>query len=346
MRRNRGNERVSYPAARIGDPVTHDGVTPCGTVGPPMTPAVDAPVLIEGLPAAHVGCTVLCSGATSAGPAHPPPAVGAPPVPIVLGSSGVFIHGKPAARWVPGPDFAFCSAQIGNLALALTRSVWIGDGVPSEEASASPGQLFTLDDKGNLRVNEAITVVGSPEFKAAAQEALTKIYSTKAGRQVIESIGQSGKKVAISETSSVDDSPAYSLALSDADAAKPGTPVLDYKGQQMRNLAGEPIVATGKGSHAELRWDPTFELENPAAPDHPMPNDAVIFHELTHSDRQVHGTVDSTPKEGWDSREEETAISTGTPSETDYLRERGYPWRRTNHGTGFVPNQASGGGSP
>src|SRR5262245_40164442 len=93
------------PAARIGDTVTHDLNTPCGTILPPPTPPVAGQVLIEGMPAAYVGCMVACSGATSAGPAHPPPAAGAGPVPIMLGSPCVLINGFPAARWATSGDF-------------------------------------------------------------------------------------------------------------------------------------------------------------------------------------------------------------------------------------------------
>ena len=39
--------------------------------------------LARRLPAAHVTCTVVCSGATSLGPVHPPPVPPAPPPPII-----------------------------------------------------------------------------------------------------------------------------------------------------------------------------------------------------------------------------------------------------------------------
>lgn len=118
---------LSGPAARIGDPVTHDLLTPSGVIGPPLSPPTGGIVLIEGLPAAHVTCTVVCSGSTSAGmPAHPPPAMGAPPAPIVLGSTAVLINGFPAARWAPSGDVTACAAQLGDQKLAATRTVIIG----------------------------------------------------------------------------------------------------------------------------------------------------------------------------------------------------------------------------
>ena len=70
-----------FPAARIFDPITHDGVAPCGTIAGPLAgPCPLPPVVIEQLLAAHVGCTVLCTGLTSLGPVHPP-TIPVPPLP-------------------------------------------------------------------------------------------------------------------------------------------------------------------------------------------------------------------------------------------------------------------------
>jgi uncharacterized Zn-binding protein involved in type VI secretion len=123
-----------FPAARKGDPVTHDLLVPSGVIGPPlMGPCLMGPVLIEGLPAAHVQCTVVCSGAVTGGLAHPSPLV---PPPIVKGSSSVLIHGMPAARWMVSGDLGACTAQLGDPKLVATRTVFIGDiGISSPQAS-------------------------------------------------------------------------------------------------------------------------------------------------------------------------------------------------------------------
>lgn len=117
-----------FPAARKGDPVTHDLLVPSGIIGPPLTgPCPMGPVLIEFLPAAHVGCLAICSGATSFGPAHPPPVPPAPPgFPIVKGSMTVLIHGMPAARWAPSGDLAACGVFLGDPKLIATRRTLIG----------------------------------------------------------------------------------------------------------------------------------------------------------------------------------------------------------------------------
>jgi hypothetical protein len=119
-----------FPAARKGDPVTHDMLVPSGVIGPPITgpcPPPMGPVMIEMLPAAHVNCTVICSGVTSLGPIHPPPIPPAPPPPIVKGSVSVLIHGLPAARWVPSGDIGACTVFLGDPKLAAMRTVLIGD---------------------------------------------------------------------------------------------------------------------------------------------------------------------------------------------------------------------------
>jgi uncharacterized Zn-binding protein involved in type VI secretion len=85
-------------------------------------------VLIEYLPAAVVGDFVTCTGALSAGIAHPPQA-GPPPavppsVPIVKGSATVMISFLSAARWMV--DMAGCGVFLGDLKLMATRTVLIG----------------------------------------------------------------------------------------------------------------------------------------------------------------------------------------------------------------------------
>lgn len=112
-----------FPAAREGDPITHDMLVPCGVIGPPAAGPCPEPVLIEYLPAAHVGCTVVCTGVISGGLSHPPPPL---PPPITLGSATVLIHGMPAARWLPSLDLGGCGVFLGDIALGPGRTVLIG----------------------------------------------------------------------------------------------------------------------------------------------------------------------------------------------------------------------------
>ena len=50
----------------------------------------------------------------------------------------------------------------------------------------------------------------------------------------------------------------------------------------------------------------------------------MLFHELSHASQHMNGTNDCHPEPGWTTAEERRAISTGPPSEADYLREQGY----------------------
>jgi hypothetical protein len=113
-----------FPAARIGDPITHDLVTPCGVIGPALAPPAGL-VTIEFLPAAYVTCAAICTGVITGGIVHPPPPP-TPPVPIVKGSLTVLVNFMPAARWTPAPDVAGCGVFLGMPPLAATRTVLVG----------------------------------------------------------------------------------------------------------------------------------------------------------------------------------------------------------------------------
>jgi uncharacterized Zn-binding protein involved in type VI secretion len=108
-----------FPAARIGDPITHDLATPCGVISahPPGPPPL--PVVIEMLPAAYVTCLVTCTGLV--GVYHPPLTA-----PIVKGSATVQINFRPAARWAPSGDVAACGVFLGDPKLTPGRTVVIG----------------------------------------------------------------------------------------------------------------------------------------------------------------------------------------------------------------------------
>jgi uncharacterized Zn-binding protein involved in type VI secretion len=113
---------MKFPAARKGDPVTHGGISPCGTIGPPAGECGYGPVFIEGLRAAHVGCLAICDGTLGPGVIHPP----TPATPIIVGSETVKIHALPAARWLPSGDLTACGAFLGLSPLAGARTVFIG----------------------------------------------------------------------------------------------------------------------------------------------------------------------------------------------------------------------------
>jgi len=113
-----------FPAARIGDPITHDLLVPCGMIAPPVSGPSPQLVLIEYMPAAYVTCQCVCTGAISGGIVHPP--LPGPQPPIVMGSTTVMICGFPAARWSPALDMGACGVFLGDPKLAALRTVLIG----------------------------------------------------------------------------------------------------------------------------------------------------------------------------------------------------------------------------
>ena len=54
--------------------------------------------------------------------------------------------------------------------------------------------------------------------------------------------------------------------------------------------------------------------------------------------RACYALLDGVHEDPESGGQERVTISTGDPSEADYLRESGYPWHRTDHNTTFAPN--------
>jgi hypothetical protein len=138
-----------FPAARKGDPITHDLLVPSGVIAPPIFGPcpVGGPVTVEMLPAAHVICTVACTGAVTGAIAHPPPPV---PPPITISSASVHIHNMPAARWVVSGDAAACAVFLGDPKLVPTRTTLIGGPSVTFKPSGKGGStLVAVDDHLN-----------------------------------------------------------------------------------------------------------------------------------------------------------------------------------------------------
>jgi len=133
---------AKYPAARAGDPITHDGISPCGTIAPR---GGGPPVNIEGQVAATVGFPFACDGKTGIGPAHPPVPAGA----VFSGSSTVFVNGAPLARWIPSGDSGTCGVFLGKAAGGRTVFVGgdAGDGGCDDGGDGSDAGCQTEDDE-------------------------------------------------------------------------------------------------------------------------------------------------------------------------------------------------------
>jgi hypothetical protein len=297
-----------FPAARIGDSVTHDRVTPSGLIGEPLRGPFADSVLIEHQEAAHVACTVLCNGATAQGPAHPPPPA---PALILTGSLTVLIHGRAAARWDPSQDIGGCMVFLGKAAEAATRTVLIGGPVFPLPIVILPG--------GVVQVGNNITIGGDPEYQAKVIADLFRISLTPIGLARLDSLDSLGKPVRIvpcdkdnPDNSTMPDKP--------ADAAAKGT-----------RAKGTLEPGTGDGTGSEIHFDADFEPPTAKDPSVKRPADVGLQHELTHAEHNARGNGDHSgddahPNNG--TKEETETIK----EDNEYRRERGIP-ERDDHTT-------------
>jgi hypothetical protein len=153
----------AFPAARIGDAVTHDLLAPSGVIGTPLAgPCPHGAVVIEGLPAAHVNCTVLCLGTTAAGVVPSP--LHTAPVPVVAGVTG---GGGPAADSGAAPGEA-TSPPKSEPATEFTLEVlggWTGSGsIPIGSIARLP-----VPEMG-MRCDHLVVRIQDPQGNAAVYE--------------------------------------------------------------------------------------------------------------------------------------------------------------------------------
>jgi hypothetical protein len=249
-----------------------------------------------------------------------------------MGSVTVQIHGMSAARWALSGDIGACGVFLGDPKLAAARTVLIGG------PTGGPGGLMVtpLPD-GTIHVGNAIIIEGTPQFQAQVLQRLGLIGSTQSGQQMLNNVNSSGRTMTITEFTG----PNSSAGPDDfQDATAAGQPVFDGAGNPINSWLGlgPQEIGTGNGSNVTVRFNPNLTLPNNLDPARPMPNDAVLFHEMNHGAHDMQGTYNGAPVPGWTTAEEQTTISTGVPSEASYLRERGYPYQRTSHGTTWAPN--------
>lgn len=296
-----------FPAARKGDPITHDLLAPSGVVGPPITgpcPPPKWPVMVEGLPAAHINCTVVCSGAISGGLAHPPPP--GPPPPIVIGSPTVFIHGMPAARWALSGDVGACGVFLGDPKLAAARTVLIGGPV-------FPFPVRLLPN-GQLQVGNNITIQGNRDYQAKVLRDLHIMSNPNfpTGLARLNNLDRLGQPIRI-RPGAVN----ATIPDNDLDAAARGRP----------SWGGG--VGTGRGTGSTINYNPDREPPTTAVPSIRRPADVGLHHELTHAEHMARGVEDASPDLANPSNPniDETRV---IDQDNRYRGERGIP-SRANH---------------
>lgn len=319
------------PAARLFDmhvcPMVTPVVPPIPHVGGPILGPGALTVLIGGLPAACIGDICMCVG---------------PPDVIVMAAFTVLVGGRPVARLgdmtahggvimlgcftvlIGGPGGGGGAGGAGGVA---------GGSGPNGMPVTTVPSLLGNDD---IKVGNSIVIEGTPEFQQKVLDRLNKMASTKSGRDLLERIDKSGKTMTIKEYPGDDNSDCAPDDWQKATAK--GKPVYYGDGSPKNTWLGlgPQEIGTGEGSDCTVRLNPDLTLPNSA--NGPVPNDAILFHEMTHGVHDMEGTTDCAPVSGWDTKEEQSTISSGSPSEADYLKEQGYGYKRTDHDLHYAPN--------
>jgi uncharacterized Zn-binding protein involved in type VI secretion len=321
-----------FAAARIADPLTHDMIVPSGVIAPPITgPAPGGLVLIEGLPAAYATCSGVCTGAIIVGVVHPPPVPPAPPPPIVMGSIGVMINNRPAARWAPSGDIVACGSFLGDLKLLLTRRTFIG-GISTV---FFPVSTMTADGKTVTKFGDSIIIEGDEAYRKKVVRDLNIIAQTPSGKKLLASIAASGKTMRIHPLA-----PGKHGNWAWTDPPPTGSNPPGY----LRN-DGKP----GAAANTEVGYDPD-KTSLSGSPGNPIndadwakegnrPADVGLFHEMVHADDMMYGKMDGSkgkntgPKAGNDISNFELRAAGIEPydkeeySENTYRKDRGLPER-------------------
>ena len=307
-------------------------------------------VLIGGMPASRIGDMHVCPMVTAIVP-H----VGGP---FILGAFTVLVGGMPQSRvgdmliCVGPPDTAVMgqstvlvgmmgAAGFGGLMMGL---IMAGGAVLArllQSPSAYPFSALQSDGTYVTQCGPAITVKGTPEFQAQVVARINQIAKTASGQQTLDGVNKSGKSMTIIEYKGDNSFCGPNNTWTDLAGQSPkGQPIYDGQGNPVMGPDGKTqLVGTGDGANTTLQLNPDLTLANPLDPDKPVPNDAILMHEMTHGDHQMNGQADMTPiGGGWDTQEEKNTILSGSPSEAQYLDESGYPYHRIDHDSTFAPN--------
>ena len=204
------------------------------------------------------------------------------------------------------------------------------------------------DGSVSLKIGEHLIVKQGTgryaDFQNKVMRDLGVMSSTPAGLQHLNNIENNpgGHNVTIREyTKAEEDVYGKENSLTYPGAGKGDPNALGY------DSSGNPVP--GSGTDAVIAYNPDIQ-SGPTG--HPEPTDATLFHEMGHADHDVHGINRQWEPagDGYGNQEEKQTINNGTnmpgsgnnipgvpksPSENDYLGDRNYPFRRTDHGSGY-----------
>ncbi|MFO0607009.1 MAG: type VI secretion system tip protein TssI/VgrG [Polyangiales bacterium] len=189
------------------------------------------------------------------------------------------------------------------------------------------------------------------DFQARVLRDLGIMSQTPHGKQRLENIQKNpgGHKLTIQEYTAADaaqlDSDGYPFGKDNSFAFPVGG---DPNAQ---GPASDGSYVAGKGADSEIHYNPDIKLGPKGQPE---PADAVLYHEMGHADHNMNGVNRGaermpayTDREDWQNIEGGVNEPGGTqvptspkyssPTENEYLGDRNYPYRRTDHADGYAP---------
>jgi type VI secretion system secreted protein VgrG len=201
------------------------------------------------------------------------------------------------------------------------------EGYHSRPVTYDPGDgSFTYGGSG-------VVVKGTPDFADKTLQTLGGLDSTPTGKQLIDNLQSNGKTVTIKEATPAE------AASSGGGVAKPLGPNGVPAGETDPEFPG--TVSDGSGTDTEVHWVPgtngTFTDEKGVT--HTQPDEALLGHELIHSDGMANGTDGINhpdPAEPTSNQSESTAIGINDHkddpvTENNILKDLGEDWQRTDH---------------
>ena len=164
--------------------------------------------------------------------------------------------------------------------------------------------------EGGMQSDEA-----AADFVSKALANLGIVGQTPSGKKMLEDIEATGKKITIKQTYADN---GYARRASEVGSETPGV-----------------------GTNTTIGWNPSFGDGPTGMPERDlakMPS-RVMFHEFGHGRHNALGQnqQDTPMGGGWDTVEEYNTIYGNSPSEADYMKDLGIPWRRDDHDGTWVP---------
>jgi hypothetical protein len=165
-----------------------------------------------------------------------------------------------------------------------------------------------------------IAVTGTPDFADKTLQTLASLDGTPTGHQLIENLQSNGHTTTIRE-----ETPAE---------------VADNNGGGI-TTGVQPAMSNGTGSDSTVAWAPGFNAQytDENGVNHTQPDEALLGHELNHSDHNAHGASLNgvpDPAEPLSNQEESQTIGINDHkndpiTENNILKDLGEDWRRTDH---------------